>query len=75
MIKYGSITSTQSAKKFYVEPGQPANSTVNSNIHVPKVMLYVLGDQKDVRYYELLKMGKTINGNVAGNNYNNNFSS
>ena len=49
-------------KKSYVKPGQPARSTAKPNIHGAKVMLCIWWDQKGVLYYELLKLGKTING-------------
>ena len=49
-------------KKSYVKPGQPAKSTAKPNIHGAKVMLCIWWDQKGVLYYELLKPGKTING-------------
>ena len=47
---------------YYSKPGQPAKSTAKPNIHSAKVMLCIWWDQKDVLYYELLKLGETING-------------
>ena len=49
-------------KKPYVKPGQPAKSTAKPNIHGAKVMLCIWRGQKGVLYYELLKLGETING-------------
>ena len=49
-------------KKPYVKPSQPAKSTAKLNIHGAKVMLCIWWDEKGVLYYELLKPGKTING-------------
>ena len=49
-------------KKSHVKPGQPAKSTAKPNIHGAKVMLCIWWDQKVVLYYELLKLGETING-------------
>ena len=49
-------------KKLYVKPGQPAKSTAKPNIHGAKVMLCIWWDQKGVLYYELQKLGETING-------------
>ena len=49
-------------KKSYVKPGQPAKSTVKSNIYGAKVTLCIWRGQKGVLYYELLKSGETING-------------
>ena len=48
--------------KNHVKPGQPAKSTAKPNIHGAKVMLCIWWDQKGVLYYELLKLGETING-------------
>ena len=42
--------------------GQPAKSTAKPNIHGAKVMLCIWWDQKGLLYYELLKLGETING-------------
>ena len=41
---------------------KPAKSTAKPNIHGAKVMLCIWWVQKNVLYYELLKPGKTING-------------
>ena len=49
-------------KKSYVNPGLPVKLTAKPNIHGAKVMLCIWWDQKGVLYYELLKQGKTING-------------
>ena len=49
-------------KKSYVKPGQPVKSTAKSYIHCAKVMLCILWARKGVLYYELLKLGETING-------------
>ena len=49
-------------KKSYVKPGQPSKSTAKPNIDGAKVMLCIWWDQKGVLYYELLKLGETING-------------
>ena len=49
-------------KRSYVKPCQPAKSTAKPNIHRAKVMLCIWWDQKGVLYYELLKLGETING-------------
>lgn len=51
-------------KKSYVKPGQPAKSTPKPNIHDAKVMLCIWWDQKGVLYYELLKSGQTITGDL-----------
>ena len=52
-------------KKSYVKSGQPAKSTAKPNIHGTKVMLCIWWDQKGVLYYELLKPGETINGELC----------
>ena len=44
-----------------MKPGQPAKSTAKPNIHGAKVMLCIWWDQKGVLYYELVKLGETIN--------------
>ena len=51
-------------KRSYVKPGQPAKSTPKPNIHGLKVMLCIWWDQKGVLYYELLKSGQTITGEL-----------
>lgn len=51
-------------KRSYVKPGQPAKSTAKPNIHGAKVMLCIWWDQKGALYYELLKSGQTINGDL-----------
>lgn len=51
-------------KKSYVKPGQPAKSTAKPNIHGAKVMLCIWWDQKGPLYYELLKSGQTITGDL-----------
>ena len=45
-----------------MKSGQPAKSTAKPNIHSAKVILCIWWDQKGVLYYELLNLGKTING-------------
>nr|KAF6355205.1 hypothetical protein mMyoMyo1_011395 [Myotis myotis] len=47
--------------KSWVDPGQPATSTVRPNHFGKKTMLCVWWDQEGVVYYELLKPGETIN--------------
>ena len=47
-----------------MKPSQPAKSTAKPNIHAAKVMLCIRWDQKGVLYYELLKPGETINGEL-----------
>ena len=49
-------------KKSYVKPGHPAKSMAKPNIHGANVILCIWWDQKGVLYYELLKLGETING-------------
>lgn len=51
-------------KKSYVKPGQPAKSSPKRNIHAAKVMLCIWWDPKGVLYYELLKPGETITGEL-----------
>ena len=51
-------------KKSYVQPGQPAKSTAKPNIHGAKVMLCIWWDQNGPLYYELLKSGQTITGDL-----------
>ena len=61
VMKNGSITTTPSAKKSSVKPGQPAKSTAKPNIRGAKVMLCIWWDQNGMLYYEPLKPGETIN--------------
>lgn len=42
-------------------PGAPSTSTARPNRFGRKTMLCVWWDQKDVVYYELLKLGETVN--------------
>ena len=51
-------------KHSYVKPGQPGPSQPKPNIHGAKVMLCIWWDQKGVLYYELLKSGQTITGDL-----------
>ncbi|CAD6998773.1 unnamed protein product [Ceratitis capitata] len=51
-------------KRSYVKPGQPSTSTAKPNIHGAKIMLCIWFDHKGELYYELLKSGQTINGDL-----------
>lgn len=51
-------------KPAWVKPGEPGPSTPKANIHGSKVMLCIWWDQQGVVYYELLKQGETITGEV-----------
>jgi histone-lysine N-methyltransferase SETMAR len=51
-------------KPAWVKPGEAAPSTPKPNIHGSKVMLCIWWDQRGVVYYELLKQGQTISGEV-----------
>ena len=48
----------------YVKPGQSAKSTPMPNIHGLKVMRCIWWNRKGVLYYELLKSGQTITGEL-----------
>lgn len=48
-------------KKGYYSPGQPAVSTARPNRFGQKAMLCVWWDQEGIIYYELLKVGETVN--------------
>ena len=50
--------------KHWTDPGQPVKLTPKRNIHGKKVLLCIWWDQKGVLYYELLKPGQTITGEV-----------
>ena len=58
-MKSESIIDNPKRKKAYIKPGQPGPPQPKQDIHVDKVMMW---DQKGVVYYELLKMGQTIDG-------------
>ena len=51
-------------KKSYGYPGHASTSTAKPDIHGAKVMLSIWWDQKGVLYYELLKSGETITGDL-----------
>lgn len=51
-------------KAVWVKPGEPTPAKPKQNFHGSKVMLCIWWDQKGVVYYELLKQGETITGEV-----------
>jgi len=59
--------STTIPRRKNTKPGQslPSTSTLipRPNIHGSKIMLCIWWDQKDLVYYELLKLGDSITGN------------
>lgn len=50
--------------KAWVKPSEPGPLQPKRNIHCGKVMLCIWWDIKGVVYYELLKTGETINGEL-----------